>query len=188
MQFKQAGEFILNKLEKELSANLYYHNADHARDVYDAAERIGEREHISDHEMKLLLTAAWFHDAGFLKCVDGHELESCRIAREILPDFKYTPDEIGSVCGMIMATRLPQSPKNHLEKILADADLDYLGRSDFFAIGDKMYRELSLTNKDEWNDRQLNFLLEHRYFTSTALNLREAKKQEHLELVKVLLQ
>src|SRR5882672_213018 len=106
MQFKQAGEFILNKLEKELSANLYYHNADHARDVYDAVKRIGEGEHISDHEMKLLLTAAWFHDAGFLKIVDGHEIESCRIAQEILPGFGYTPEEINSICGMIMATRL----------------------------------------------------------------------------------
>ena len=93
-------------------------------------------------------------------------------------------EEIEKICGMIMATRIPQSPKTHLEQILADADLDYLGRDDFYTIGDKMYKELGLGHRDEWNEMQLKFLERHTYFTQTALALRDAKKKKHLDQIR----
>jgi len=188
MQFKKAGKFILNKLSKELPKYLSYHSVDHIQDVYDAAEKIGKQENISPYNMKLLLTASWYHDAGFLKGPKDHEEESCRIARENLPLYGYKPNEIELICGMIMATKIPQSPKTFLEQIMADADLDYLGRDDFFTIGDKLFAELSvfgfLSSEDEWNRLQVRFLESHNYFTQTALKLRQAKKEEHLKLVK----
>jgi len=184
MLFEQAGEFILDKLERELPPDLYYHNAVHTRDVHSAAKRIGEGEHISDHDMKLVLTAACYHDSGFLRVAKGHETESCEIARQALPGFGYSAEEIEKICGMIMATRIPQSPKTHLEQILADADLDYLGRDDFYTIGDKMYKELGLGHRDEWNEMQLKFLERHTYFTQTALALRDAKKKKHLDQIR----
>lgn len=188
MLFKQAGDFILNKLENELSATFYYHNLEHTKDVYASAERIGASERISDYEMKLLLTAACYHDSGFLNVLPVHERESCNMAKTHLPDFDYTNEEIDRICGMIMATRLPQSPRNKLEEILADADLDYLGRDDFFTIGDKLCLELGFTSRDEWNTVQLIFLEDHKYFTQTALNLRGPKKQDNLQKVRALLQ
>lgn len=188
MQFKKAGKFILNKLSKELPIYLSYHSVDHIQDVYDAAEKIGQQENITPHEMKLLLTACWYHDAGFLKGPKDHEEESCKIVRENLPLYGYKPDEIELICGMIRATKIPQSPKTFLEEIMADADLDYLGRDDFFSIGDKLFAELSvfgfLSSEDEWNRLQVRFLESHRYFTKTALKLRQLKKEEHLQLVK----
>jgi len=184
MLFEQAGNFILDKLESELRPDLYYHNAAHTRDVHSAAERIGKGERISDYDMKLLLTAACYHDSGFLRASIGHETESCAIAQHALPGFGFSAEEIEVICGMIMATRIPQSPKNHLEEILADADLDYLGRDDFFTIGDKMYKELGLGHRDEWNEMQLKFLERHTYFTQTALDLRDSKKKKHLEQIR----
>src|SRR5882672_3854542 len=152
MLFEQAGEFILNKLENELPKTFYYHNVDHTRDVRAAAGKIGRAERISEHEMELLLTAACYHDSGFLVALNEHEVESCLLAKENLPAFGFCKEDIDRVCGMIMATRLPQSPKNKLEQILADADLDYLGRDDFFTIGDKIYHERGMTDRDEWNE------------------------------------
>ncbi len=188
MQFENVGRFILNKLRLELPTALFYHSVLHVKDVYAAAEIIGRQENISEQEMKLLLSAAWFHDAGFSRGPKDHEEESCRIARQFLPDFDYTEEEIEQICGMIMATKIPQSPKNHLEQILADADLDYLGRDDFFETGDKLFRELSifgfLNTEDEWNRLQVRFLESHHYFTPTAIRLRQAKKEAHLVLVK----
>jgi HD superfamily phosphodiesterase len=187
MQVEQAGEFILNRIEKELPDTFYYHNADHTRDVYSAAKMIGEAEHIAADEMQLLLAAAYYHDSGYLVSTHEHEQESCKIAREHLPAFGFSYGNIDRICGMIMATRIPQSPKNQLEQILADADLDYLGRDDFFTIGDRFYRELGLTSRDEWNRMQLKFLNGHKYFTQTALNLRGPKRQQNLEQVRALL-
>ncbi|MEX8546127.1 MAG: HD domain-containing protein [Mucilaginibacter sp.] len=188
MQFKSAGDFIIQKLNNELSPQLFYHCVEHVLDVYAAAEKIGTAENISADDMKLLLTAAWFHDSGFLKGAKNHEEESCRIARETLPGFDYQPNEIEQICGMIMATKIPQSPKNHLEEILADADLDYLGRDDFFTIGNQLFKELvdfgTIKTARQWDELQVGFLESHHYFTKTALQLRQAKKLEHLEQIK----
>ena len=187
MLLEQAGEFILNKIGNELPGNYYYHNADHTRDVHAATESIAIAEGIKGEELTLLLTAAYYHDSGYLRTLNEHEAESCRIAIEYLPGFGYSPEQIEKICGMIKATRIPQTPHNKLEEILADADLDYLGRDDFFDIGDKFYHERGLSDRDAWNAIQVKFLEEHHYFTQTALNLRNAKKQENLAKVKALI-
>jgi uncharacterized protein len=188
MQFKEAGEFIINKLTKELPNYLTYHSVDHTKDVYNAAGILGKEEGISDYEMKLLLTAANFHDSGYLKGAKGHEEESCRIAQQALPGYEYTPKEIDIICGIIRATRIPQSPITHLEEILADADLDYFGRDDFFTISDQLHDELKNLNaigdEDEWNELQVRFLESHHYFTPSAIKSRKAKKEENLQAIK----
>jgi uncharacterized protein len=188
MQFKQAGKFIINKLSKELPANLSYHSVYHTQDVYKAARLIGKQEGISACDMKLLLTAAWYHDSGFLKGPHGHEDESCLIATAALPGYGYSDIEIEKICGMILATKIPQEPKNYLEEILADADLDYLGRDDFFIIGQELFNEFLalgfINTEEEWNRLQVRFLESHHYFTKTSISLRQAKKELHLKAIK----
>src|SRR5579872_4286957 len=122
MDVDSACAYILNKLANELPDNLPYHNVEHTRDVYVTARDIAEREGLTDHEKQLLLTAACFHDTGFLERTTGHEKVSCRLAQEILPGFGYKTDDIERICSIIMATKIPQQPKNHTEEILSDAD------------------------------------------------------------------
>lgn len=188
MQLDEAGNYIIKKLNDELPAHLNYHNASHTLDVFEAAKRLALADGISADEMLLLLTAAYYHDSGFLVKANGHEEESCRIVRQTLPNYGYSQDNINIICGMIMATRLPQSPKNHLEEILADADLDYLGRDDFSFIANQLFLENSYFGTagdiDEWNRKQVDFMENHRYFTKTANNLRQAKKDANLGRVK----
>ncbi|HYD21102.1 MAG TPA: HD domain-containing protein [Flavipsychrobacter sp.] len=188
MQFGEAKKFILGKLKKELPRHLSYHSVEHVKDVFDSCKSIAASEGVKGDDLKLLLTAALFHDSGFLKGPKEHEKKSCTIARKYLPDYGYTPEQIKKICGMIMATRVPQQPKNHLEEIICDADLDYLGRDDFFTIGDKLFAELSvygiLNTEDEWNKLQVRFLESHHYFTKTTIKLRQKKKDKHLKLVK----
>jgi uncharacterized protein len=188
MQFQQAKEFILDKLSKELPENLTYHTLAHVLDVCNAAENIGILERITKYEMKLLLTAALFHDAGFINDSKLHEEESCKMAGRYLPGFGYTTDEIESVKGIIMATKIPQSPKNHLEEIICDADLDYLGRNDFFGISDTLYTEFTdagiVDNENDWNKLQVKFFEGHHYFTKSAIKLRQGVKVANLKIIK----
>ncbi|MDA0973125.1 MAG: hypothetical protein O2867_05255 [Bacteroidetes bacterium] len=44
-----------------------------------------------------------------------------------------------------MATKVPQEPKDHLARILCDADLDYLGGDDYDEIAGGLYQELFRT-------------------------------------------
>ncbi len=182
----------MSRLEKELNSNLSYHSLQHVVDVEEAASRLADSEGISDYERDLLLTAVAFHDSGFIYQTKNHEEKGCEIAREVLPTYQYTHEEIERICGMIMATKIPQQPKNILEQIICDADLDYLGREDFWEIGNYLYRELSvygiLSNEQEWNNLQLKFLNAHHYFTRSAIELRQATKQAHLKKIEEIIQ
>lgn len=187
-QFQQVSKFIFGKLEKELPDYLSYHNRDHTVDVLQAAEDIANSEGIMENDKRLLLTAALFHDSGFLRGRDEHEMESCAIAKSILPGYNYQQEEIEIICGMIRATKIPQSPQNHLEEILCDADLDYLGRDDFFVLSNKLFAELTaegiIADNNEWNREQADFMENHRYYTATSIKLRQAKKEQYIKLIK----
>jgi HD superfamily phosphodiesterase len=186
MNVTKAEAYIVQKLRLELSETLYYHGLHHTLDVTDAALRLAKMEGIADAEtLDLIKTAALYHDSGFLKVYQLHEEESCRIARAALADFGYTPEQIEMICGMIIATKIPQSPQTHLEQILCDADLDYLGRNDFEPIAATLYNELKARGKvgeiSEWNKLQVKFIGAHNYWTQSARNLRDDQKQQNLQ-------
>ncbi len=186
MKYKEAKHYILTRLKDGLPAHLTYHRYKHTLDVYEQTKRIAKSEGIFDkYQLRMLKTAALFHDSGFLNVYREHEAEGCRLAAEILPTFDYTQSDIDLICGMIMATKIPQAPNNLLEQILADADLDYLGRDDFYEIGDTLRQELMnmaiIKNESEWNPIQIKFLNSHQYFTKTSIESRAAEKQKRLE-------
>lgn len=188
MEYDKIKKIILKKLQENLPEHLSYHSVMHVKDVIDAVEKITKSENVSEEDVMLLKTAALFHDTGFLFGAKDHEEKSCEIAQEHLPNFGYSQSQIDKIKGMIMATKIPQSPKNQLEEILADADLDYLGRDDFFKIGDKLYDELTMfgivNSERDWNLLQEKFLESHHFFTQTAIKNRNQKKQENLEIIK----
>lgn len=191
MNFEGASQFILRKLEEELPENLTYHNLAHTKEVYEAATRIGRTENISEDEMKLLQIAALYHDSGWCFSDTEHEMMSCEFAMKYLPEYDFTPSQIETVCKLIMATRLPWSPESHLEQIIVDADLDYLGTDRFFPRAEDLKQELislgRLPDGTNWNKLQVNFLETHNYYTHTSQKSRGRKKTENLELLKKML-
>ena len=191
MEIEKAEKFILDLLSTSLSPTLFYHGLHHTLDVTQAALIIADDEGVKDETaLKLLKTAALFHDSGFLYTYKNHEEEGCRIARSKLPLFAYSGEEIEQICGMIMATEIPQSPQNQLEAILCDADLDYLGRNDFEPISQSLFKELHtreiIENEKNWNDIQVKFLESHQYHTKSARKKRDMPKQERLKKLREL--
>lgn len=188
IQYGSLKKAILEKLHRELPAQYTYHSPAHIKDVLNASIAIGRLEKVTGKELTLLKTAALFHDSGFIFGSENHEKKSCEIVRDFLPEYGYAADDIERICGMIMATKIPQRPTNHLEEILADADLDYLGRSDFFEISELLYREFLeaevVKNDKEWNRLQVKFFESHHYFTETSKKLRQKGKEQNLLRIK----
>jgi len=187
--FEQAKQYALQRLEQELSPGLYYHSLEHTTDdVVPATVRFAAGEGIQDEDLTLLLTGAWFHDLGFIETRPGHEAVGARLASEVLPGFGYIPAQIQTVQGIIMATVVPQGPTTILEKILADADLDVLGREDFWPRNIALRRELAFFGKEfldvEWYSSQLRFVESHTYFTATARAIRDAGQLESIARLK----
>ncbi len=98
--------------------------------------------------------------------------------------YNLTSEEVEQICGMIMATRVPQQPKNTLEEIIADADLEYLATNKFKVVSNKLFLEQKhynprLTQK-QWNIIQIAFLQKHKYFTKYCKHYKEHRKQKNL--------
>lgn len=191
IQFTDIQEMILDKLEKELPPYLYYHNVKHTVDVVTEVELIGWAEGVEDNEILLLKMAGLFHDAGHTIAYDNHEYHGTVLVREMLPRYGYTEEQIEKICEIIMATKLPPQPHTLLQKIICDADLDYLGRSDMIPVSNTLYKELKEQNKigslNDWNKLQVKFISGHQYFTKTARQLREVNKQLQIERIRALI-
>lgn len=185
LQFKQK---FLQKLKDELPDKLYYHGFHHAIDVYKATCRLARLENITGTELILLKTAALLHDSGFIHTRIQHEKAGCQIAQSFLPQFGYSPTQIHTICQLILSTRINYEPQSLSEKIICDADVDYLGRDDFYEIGATLRDELMIhddvINEKEWQQKQIQFLEKHQYYTQSARLLREEQKQEYLTHIK----
>ena len=109
------------------------------------------------------------------------------MAEEILPKYGYSEQHINQIKDLIFVTQIPHQPKNKLEEIICDADLDYLGRDDFHEIADKLRRELKehgkIDSDRKWDEMQVAFLNMHKYFTPTAIASRQEKKAQNLKEV-----
>ncbi len=178
-------EFVIALLKKELPPSYYFHDYEHTLYVVDKTIEIAKHEHCSEKEIELLGVAALWHDVGYIHVYKGHEEEGCRLVKKYLPDYGYSKEDIVIICGMIMATKIPQSPKTRLEEIIADADIEYLGAPQPAETAYKLFRELnaldpSLTEK-KWNKTQISFLQQHRFFTNFCRTHREAAKAAYLK-------
>ncbi|MEO6819610.1 MAG: YitT family protein [Ginsengibacter sp.] len=187
MQYEKVYDFFISKLENELPDYLTYHKVQHTKDVIEDASHLGTKENISGQDMILLKTAALFHDAGYITHFVDHEKLSCDFAREYLPLYDYSPEQIDHICEMIMSTQLPQKPTTFLAKLLCDADLYYLGGAQYESMSNKLFLEFKangLINSDlDWNLRQSDFLLTHHYFSKTAIIERSHGKQKILKAI-----
>ena len=185
MQFEFIKANILKKLDEDLDPMFSYHSARHTRDVLSVCEESARRENLSASDEILLLTAAVLHDVGFLLTTKDHEQVGVDLARPMLPNFGYDASQIDLISNMILATKIPQSPKTQLEEILCDADLDYLGREDFYQIGNMLFDELkaqSIVNTErEWDKLQVKFLHEHNYHTDWSIKERQPAKEKYLK-------
>lgn len=191
MNLPAASAYITDRLRRELDPTLRYHCVEHTLDVYEATCRLADFEGTAPNDRAILETAALWHDSGMLIQYKDHEEASATLARSILPAYGYSPADIDEVTSLILVTRLPQRPYNSLEQILCDADLDYLGRDDFWVNSFRLHLEWKLNgildaSLSEWLAIQIKFLSEHNYFTRSAQALREEKKQQHLAAIRSL--
>jgi len=183
--FFKAKQYAVNLLKSDLNKHFLYHDINHTLDVYRSASELGKMAQLSTNDLMLLETAALYHDVGLIYTYEGHEEKSVEIISEKLPSFDYKQEEIEKISKMILATRIPQKPTCQLEMLMCDADLNYLGRDDFFVLAAKLqleWRRLEVNDIkfDEWIAFEKDFLTNHNYFTKEAQDLCDEMKQENL--------
>ncbi|MGD2097828.1 MAG: HD domain-containing protein [Desulfobacterales bacterium] len=189
-RLKIVDEYIRELFKDELPAGIKYHDAEHTlhptRGVVAVANRLALTENISEHDRELLIAAAYFHDTGYIREYDKNEPIAARMAGRILKLVGYKPAEIKKIQKMILATDLARKPQSLVEEILCDADLDHLGRDDFFKRDGKLRkgkraRGIDVSDEAKWYKGTLRLLKKHKYYTESQKKLREEKKQKNIE-------
>jgi adenylate cyclase len=183
LAFGMIESFLINNLPKDYT----YHTIHHIRDVVIQSERIAKKEKISKEDIADLKLAAWLHDVGYIWEPARHEGRGAEYATTVLNAMDFPAQKINKITGMILATKIPQSPKNRLEQIICDADLDYLGRDGYTENSLLLLQELRLkkaVSENDWLKIQDQFLSKHAYFTKTANLTRNKLKAEVLASIK----
>lgn len=184
---------VLQMLTEKTPEFFIYHSVNHTLDVLQAVENLIPHFELNTETAQLIQTAALMHETGMTTEAKKHEPASVAIAYKLLPDFGFSIKQIDQIGEMILATAMPQNPQSLEAQILCDADLDYLGREDYFIISHKlrlewMKTEDYTTDLTTWYHFQRQFLSEHTYFTAAARSLRQQGKKQNLRLIEQLIQ
>jgi predicted metal-dependent HD superfamily phosphohydrolase len=161
------------------SPSLTYHNAYHALDVWNAARQYALMENISFRDKAVLEPAALLHDIIYFPGATDNEEKSAEYANNFLTNIYYPYAQEAS--ELILATKWPTNPKNKLEMILCDGDLNNLGRKDFFEKNENLRLEGNITDCKAWYKHSIEFLEKHEYYTISAKTFLEKGKQENLQ-------
>lgn len=184
VEYEAAKDHMFARLRNELPDYLEYHGWHHTQSVLEAVQKLGKDEELTDEDQLLLNTAAIYHDCGYLETYWNNEEVAVKTARKTLPKFGYTTPQINTICSIIRSTKARSVPKTKLEKIMNDADYDYLGSTDYNKIADKLYKEWKhLGTKmplKQWIQTQISFLKKHHYYTNSAVRLRNAQKEKNI--------
>jgi adenylate cyclase len=185
VDFEQMRSHILIRLRSLLPENILYHDVPHTLNVEKAAIRYAKLEGIEKDDIILLRTAALYHDAGYIHAQDDNEDFAMNMVEYMLPEFGYSDEQIAVVRGIIEVTKSSVEPRTALEEIMCDADHDYLGRPDYYAIANKLRQEMEnfgeVMSDEDWIDFQLKFLEhKHHYYTDTAQNIRDIGKKARI--------
>ncbi len=166
----ESREFVQKLLGEKLAPWAYYHDFRHTQETVEAAREIGVASGLQDGDLEILSLAGWFHDTGYIELTTGHEERSVVIATDYLSPRGYPPEKLDKISGCIMATKVPQQPKNLLEQVICDADMLFLGREEFFRKNDLLKKEIEeregrVIPQVDWLKRSIDFLSNHAYHT-----------------------
>jgi predicted metal-dependent HD superfamily phosphohydrolase len=139
----------------------------------------------------MLAIAALFHDTGFTIQYDDNEPIGAKIAHNYLKTILYPIEKIKIVEQLILATSPKVEPKNKLEEIIKDADLDNLGRDDFFEVAERVKKELETIKKikikdPDWHHAALDVIGKNGFYTHTQNTERGEKRRENEEKLRTL--
>ncbi|MDQ2720569.1 MAG: DUF5706 domain-containing protein [Bacteroidota bacterium] len=185
---KRVEDHVKGLYEQMQTSALAFHNLQHTKDVVTHADEIAAHYNLSEKELLILRTAAWFHDTGQLFTDPSkHEEMSIDIMKRFMKDFGEDEQMISDIEGCIMATKFPRNPKNLLQQIICDADTYNLGTKEFKETNKKAFEERKLRNGDadplKFNQETVELLQTHTYYTSYCTELLNVRKSKNLKKV-----
>lgn len=184
-----AKKYVSEKLFPLKQKWYNYHNLDHTLDVFSRSSYLWMKEWLNEELQEIIQISALFHDIWFLKQYDDNEIIWANIAEEWLNKNNYPVDKIDIIKQTILST-IPTylEPKNILEEIIKDADLDNLWRDDFEEKSQALKQELinikwNDFDEKKWLEWTKQFILWYNFYTKTQIEERWKKLEENKEKI-----
>ncbi len=182
---EEVAEYVSQHISNNVADYFVYHDLQHTLNVVEAVIELSPYFDLSDKEYEALRLASWFHDVGYDEGPDNHEKRSAAHARRYLTERNYPEEGIQQIEACILATKLPSNPQSVLEQIICDADLNHLGKKNYWDRCGRVRQELTkskdmLMSDKDWVDFELTFMNKHHWYTSAAKAMYGKRKLKHL--------
>lgn len=190
-QLVKFESWIRKMFENRQKSEICYHNLDHTLQIVEKVNEIGDYYKLGKEEQDDLFFAGWMHDIGYWEGKgEGHEVRGAEMAGEYLIQLGISKERVDRIKSLILATKIPQDPKNLLEEIICDADLYHLSSEQF-------YEQTLLLKKEkenfgygkvplsDWLRGSQVFMLSHRYHTEYARKFLQPGKEKNLKLIEM---
>jgi len=180
----EAKDYVTNLINTRLNTGCKFHTIKHTLRVLSNAELIASETDLTEDQINTVRISALFHDAGYVDDYVGHEAKSAEYAAAFLRSKSVDEENINLVVGAILATKIPQQPKNIIDKIVCDADLMHLASDDYFEQAELIRQEWTNMGRGKLDKYQfelnsLTFFREHRFKTEYGRTVLQAKKEEN---------
>src|SRR6266496_1350042 len=180
--YKQVENHVSELFEMNPKPRLIFHSFEHTKNIVKRTEEIAAHYQLSEREMLAVYIAAWFHDTGHLFTgPENHEEKSVELMRSFMQTHMNDEELIKTIAACTMATKRDKEPVTLLEQIVCDADTYHLGTKDFKNTNKQVRKELAHDAKNpmtkaEWDLHTLEFLEQHKYYTSYCKELLDKGK------------
>jgi adenylate cyclase len=188
IKLEDVGEAVNKIFIDEAPPDLYFHNAQLARNITAQVELIATAEQLPEAVYVNLKLASIFLITGYLADYDNPAEAAFTLMGEILPRFGFDESYIIST-RHIITNSFNEKYESFADKILHDARYDYLGRIDYVKLTDKLFRERNehgiITDTNAWIDVQKKLLRDHDFLTKTGKLLRSVTVEEQAAALQV---
>lgn len=180
---------VLEQYERQLPAFLPFSNVHRIERSLEALRKICEGEEINERQADLLAMALSFHFAGMVEDVQAPTEAARQQARAFLEEHDYPTLRITQVEQLLDTAGDKKIPESRYEKVLSDALHSYLGQKKYRSRSELRRQERQINYGEPydpvaWQQECLKQLQHHTFYTPTAQQLYEERKQINVRKTK----
>lgn len=184
IKLEDVEDAVFKYFADEAPPNLYFHNSAMARSIVNQIDLLAKPERLSEEEYFEVRLASLFLFTGYVTDYEKPDEAACALMDQILPRFNF---KIGNTdkSKSLIYNSFSERYDSLSDRILHDAQYDYLGRSDYVRLTDRLYRERTehgmAISRDEWITYQKKFITGHDFLTETGRILRNVKIEDQTD-------
>jgi class 3 adenylate cyclase len=180
----QDVEEAINKIfDDEAPPDLYFHNAQLAKNITSQVDLLATAEKMPEDEYICLKLASIFLISGFIYDYANPAGASGNLLENTLPRFGFDENHI-IAAKHIIRNSFNEKYESASDRIMHDARYDYLGRVDYVRLSEKLMRERNehgiQTAVSAWINIQKKLLTDHEFLTGTGKLLRSIQAEDQI--------